>query len=277
MFKRNFCSEIKPMEQEPIIKLPFWETLRRSFLYAFSNLDVFIRISSFWLLLMVFEALTDYPALCTLNEDVCRDDWRENISVLVMALASVAISVAYYQQIILRKKYSYFSFSFGRREITYLGYGLILILIIAIPTAVLAFVIIVIFSLVSVPDGIIPSVIIIPFAVTLICSRFFIILPAVAVGNHQLTLKRAFLLTKGNANKIFWGQTLMMIPIMLGIAVLSVLYNYFEVENTILKFIVVAGLMLLSYFDTCLKSSFFGHVYQYFMYFDKKRQEEKAE
>lgn len=265
------------MEPEPIIKLPFWETLRRSFLYAFANLDAFIRISSFWLLLLIFEAFTDYPALCTLNEDVCQKDWRENISVLVMALASISISVAYYRQVILRKKYNYFSFSFGRREINYLAYMLLLILIVAVPSAVLAFVITVLLSLISAPDGIMPFILIIPFVVAVICSRFFIILPAVAVGNRKLTLKQVFLLTKGNANKIFWGQALMMIPVLLGLVILSVLYNYFGVENPVLKFIVVAGLMLLSYFDTCLKCSFYSHVYQYFIYCDKKRREEKSE
>lgn len=277
MFKKNFCSEKQKMEPMPIIKLPFWETLRRSFLYAFVNLDAFIRIASFWFLILIYEVLTGYPSLCSLEDGTCSDDWRQNVSVIALSLASIAISVAYCRHVISRRNYKYFSFSFGRRELKYLGYSLLLILIIGIPSVIITFVLAYTFSALGLPQSFLKIMIFIPFIVAVICSRFFIILPAIAVGNRKLTLKKAFALTKGNANKIFWGQVLMMIPVVLGLIILSVLYGYFGTENGLLNFVFVTILMGLSFFDTCLKCSFYSHVYQYFMYFYNKYRKETEE
>lgn len=263
------------MEPMPIIKLPFGETIRRSFLYAFLNLDAFLKISSIWFLLLAYEIMTGYPSLCSFKE-ACTDDWRQNFSVICLSLSSIVISVAYCRYVILKTKYQFFSFSFGKRELKYLGYSMLLILIIVIPSLLIMSILSFLFHVLGLSPLLMRMVIIVPFIVAVICSRFFIILPAIAVDNEELTLPKIFALTRGNANKIFWGQVLMMIPVVLGLLILSSLFNYIEPENALLKLVFVAVLLLLSFFDTCLKCSFYSHVYQYIMYFARKHKEEQA-
>ena len=121
------------METMPQIKLPFWECLRRSFFYAFVNFDAFVKIASVWFLILLYEIFTGFPSLCGLKDGGCPGATFQNISVVMVSLASVAVAVAFSRLVILREHVRLFAFSFGRRELKYLAYSLLLFLLIIVP------------------------------------------------------------------------------------------------------------------------------------------------
>lgn len=261
------------MEALPQINLPFWETIRRSFLYVFVNFEVFLKISAIWFLVLVFEVVFDFPSLCSMDMLTCRKDGYQNISIILISMASIAVTVAYCRGVILKSQYKFGTFHFGIRELKYLGYSLLLILIMMIPIFLSMLLTTKFLSLIGAPERFLVLVPLVALAVAIIGARFFIIFPAVAVDNKEIDMYQAFKLTKGNANKIFWGQILVMLPVILCYILLAAIYSAIIPTNDIIKFIFVAIIIGLSYFDACLKASFQSHVYQYIMYFAHQAQE----
>lgn len=254
------------MEQEqiPQIKLPFGECARRSFLYIFTNFNAFTKLASVWFLILIYEVAVDFPSLCGLEGEICPSKGYQNLSVVIMYLASISIAVGFSRQIILKEERKYFSFSFGWREIKYLGYNLLLFLLVAIPAGIIVGML----KSFGVKGGMLllsTGVVSLFFAINF--ARCFIILPAIAVDDKDLTMEKAFKLTKGNANKIFWGQVLLRVPLVIAVLILTTMYEMMEFEGLVSKFIMSALLIGLSYFDAALKASFYSHVYQYFTYF----------
>ena len=251
-------------KQMPQIKLPFWECARRSFLYVFTNFSAFTKISSIWFLILIYEVTVGFPSLCGLEGEICPSKGYQNLSVVIMYLASISIAVGFSRQIILKEDKKYFSFSFGWREIKYLGYNLLLFLLVALPAGI----IVGILKSFGVKGGMLllaTGVVSLFFAITI--ARCFIILPAVATDDKDLTMEKAFNLTKGNANKIFWGQVILRVPLIIAVLILTTMYEMMEFDGLVSKFIMSALLIGLSYFDAALKTSFYSHVYQYFTYF----------
>ena len=224
------------METMPQIKLPFWECLRRSFFYAFVNFDAFVKIASVWFLILLYEIFAGFPSLCGLKESGCP----------------------------VRP----FAFSFGRRELKYLAYSLLLFLLIIVPSVMVMGIVAGILERIGANlPGVSLALSVVPLIAGIVCARFFIVLPAVAVDDRELTMKRAFALTRGNANKIFWGQALMMLPVVITVTLLTMLYGALNLSGFLVDLIMAFLLLGLSFFDAALKASYFSHVYQYFVYF----------
>lgn len=256
------------MEGMPQIKLPLGECLRRSFLYVFANFDSFFKIASVWFFILVYEAIFGFPSLCGLKEGSCPSEGYQNLSVVMVSLASIAVAVGFSRQVVLKEHSRYFRFSFGRREIKYLAYSLILFLLIVVPSVVGIGILASILRIIGIQGGITTIImVIVPLIVATICSRFFIIFPAIAVEDKELDMKKSFELTKGNANKIFWGQAVMMLPVVVIVTLLSSFYEVMELGGFIGDFIFATLLLGLSFLDSALKSSYYSHVYQYFVYF----------
>lgn len=258
------------METIPQIKLPLWECLRRSFSYVLANFDAFVKIASVWFLVLIYEAVAGFPSLCGIREGACPSESLQNLSVVVISLASIAIAVGFCRHIILKEKVNYLHFSFGRRELKYLAYSLFLFLLIIIPSALIIGILANILKYVGVNiPGTSVIFILLPIIIAVICARFFIILPAIAVDDKDISLKVAFALTKGNANKIFWGQALMMLPVIIILTILSSLYDAMGLGGFVADFIMAALVLGFSFLDTALKAAYFSHIYQYFVYFWK--------
>ena len=252
----------------PQIKLPFWECLRRSFLYVLANLGALAKISSVWFLILIYEAVAGFPSLCSLKEGNCPSEGYQNLSVVIASLASIAIAVGFSRQIILKEPRGYFHFSFGRCELKYLLYSLMLFLLIIIPSIITIGILGGILKAIGIQgSGAMLLLAIIPLMIAITVARCFIILPAIAVDDKDLTMEKAFKLTKGNANKIFWGQALLMLPVIILVTLLSSVYENLGTDNFVADFIMALLLLGLSFFDTALKISFYSHVYQYFIYF----------
>ena len=75
-----------------IIFFPLWETVCRSFMGVIKNLPTFFKLCSVFLILWIAEIATDYPDLCIVNDNMCREDIVSQVMSVLIALASVIIS-----------------------------------------------------------------------------------------------------------------------------------------------------------------------------------------
>ncbi len=251
------------MNQNQIIKLPFGEIIKRSFLYPLVNIKTVLKISAIWFLLLIYEIANGYPGICNFTEQ-CYNPLADNVSLLLLSFASVSIAVAFSRNVILKIIPDRIKFSFGKREWKYLGYNLLILLMVFVPSMILLLLV----ELLGLHEtsGLVGLIVLI---ITIICARFYLVLPATAVNNDQITLKESFRIMKGNANKIFWGQILLMLPIAFVLFLVALIYVSLNTDAFVVKFIFSAIVMFLSFFDTCVKACFYSHIYQYVMYMQK--------
>ena len=47
-----------------IIKLPFWETIRRSFIYVLARPRLFLQVSAIWFAFLIYEVICGFPSAC---------------------------------------------------------------------------------------------------------------------------------------------------------------------------------------------------------------------
>lgn len=80
------------------------------FFYAFVNFDAFVKIASVWFLILLYEIFTGFPSLCGLKDGGCPGATFQNISVVMVSLASVAVAVAFSRLVILREHVRPFAF-----------------------------------------------------------------------------------------------------------------------------------------------------------------------
>lgn len=263
------------METKPssnIIQLPFWETVRRSFLYVVENLDVYLKVTSIWFALLIYEMFNGFPSICNISSNGadCYSDWSHKVSIILISLASIAVVIAFCRHIILKLPVKYFMFSFGRRELKYLLFNIVFIGVITLCSILSIFVIAYLGQILHLPESFFNFTILIPLALTIYACRFFLVFPGIAVDDKEMTVKESYRITLGNANRIFWGQFLMMIPAAILIYLVALLYNAIGSDNYFIKFIFAVLILVLSFLDSCFKASFFSHIYQYFTYFQKK-------
>lgn len=261
------------MENKPssdIIVLPFWETVRRSFLYVVENFDVLLKVTSIWFALLIYEMFNGFPSICNISDAGCYSDWRHKVSIVLISLASIAVVVAFCRHVILKLPVKYFMFSFGMRELKYMLFNIVFISIITIISIVSIFLLAYVMQWLRFPESWFNITILIPLAFTIYACRFFLVFPGIAVEDKEMTFKDSYRITFGNANRIFWGQFLMMIPAAVLIYLTALLYNAIGSDNYIVKFVFSAFILFLSFLDSCFKASFFSHIYQYFTYFKKK-------
>lgn len=125
------------------------------------------------------------------------------------------------------------------------------------------------------PEGFYNVSLIIPLLLAIYFSRLFLVFPAIAVDDRKMTLKASFKLAEGNANKIFWGQILMTLPVVLLMALLSIIFKLIGSDGYVVRFVFVLLVFALSFLDSCFKASFFAHIYQYFTFYRDKAEENK--
>lgn len=257
------------------IILPFGETIRRSYSYVFTNFQTLIKVCAAWfVILLVYDMITGFPSLCSLNSAVCNGGWAQNVSVIALSFSAIAVIVAYIRNVVLRTVYSSFmNLSFGKRELRYLLAGFLFVVIVAIPAFVYGFITGFASSMMHMDKLIFTQIFFIGLlAMLIICARFYLVFPAVALDNPDITFKKSFLISRGNANKIFWGQVVIMLPVFTALVILSVLYRAIGSDSYIVKMTFAALMLTISFVDAGLKASYLAHLYQYFMYFYQKQQ-----
>lgn len=252
----------------PIINLPFWETVCRSYVYAAVNFKTFFKLAALWLLVLTaYEILTGFPSLCNNENGDCPGI---GMSSLLQSLAFILISTAYIRSLVSHKPPKWFSVSFGMPELRYIGYALLIIAIIAVPSLLLMYVYGIIVGLLRLPQVFGLLMLLFPVVIAIYCSRLYLVLPAAAVGNQNVDLRKAWNMARGNANKIFWGLLLMTLPIVAGLIILSVVNSLLPQDNLVIRSVIAFFWIAVTLCDAALKGSFYGHIYQYFIYWDER-------
>ena len=259
------------MNNNPI-QLPLFETVSRSFMYIIKNFSTFGKICSVFVVLWVAEMLCGLPALCSVNESYCIQSNTSNILLSLIYLSSAIVAVNTIRSIILKQEFKWFHLPVGTYTLRYIGYTILLSLMIILPTALILMI-----SNTSantqISSGTATFLSVTTFAtflgMILFCLRLYLVYAGSAIGDKEMTLGKSYNLTSGNMLKILGGQILIEVPTFAIVAILTIIYNLTEwgfIGNSIF---VLLGL-LCSYFNTALKASYHSHLYQYFVYFSKK-------
>lgn len=258
------------MDNKPlVINLPFGETVRRSFMYVLTKPGLYLKISGIWFALLIYELLCGFPSACNFHPETCTGEWRQNVSVLLLTIASIGIVISYSREVVLKTSLNYFSLNFLKLGVIYLFYKLLFVLLITVPSIVAIFIFAFIGQMLNFSEPVCIVALIFPLMFIIYFSRVLLVFPAVSVGDFKLDFKQSFKMTLGNANKIFWGQFLMTTPVIVALVALTLAYRAFPNPGIAVNFIFVGLLYALSFVDSCLKASFFGHIYQYFTFYDK--------
>lgn len=258
------------MDNKPeIVNLPFWETLRRSFMYVLTRPGLFFQVSAIWFAFLIYEVLCGFPSACNFSPENCSGSWQQNVAVIVLSIASVGIVISYCREIILKMPLNYFSLDFVKLGLVYLFYNLVFALIIAVPSVIAVFVFAFVGKLLNFPESVYLVALIFPLSIAVYASRVLLVFPAVTVGNFRLGFKQSFKMTFGNANKIFWGQLIMMVPVIVALFALTLAYRAVPQPGMITKLIFVGLLYAFSFLNSCFKAAFLGHIYQYFTFYMK--------
>lgn len=268
------------MTKPKIIKLPFIETLSRSFMYTLCSPKLFLQIAALGLAVLVIEMLGGFPVLCSLGEGKCQEGAWQTTSSLAILLVSVAMIINYCRAVILKADIDFISLGFWKRSVKYILATLLLGLAIILPLMGFG----IVYGMISYASGteepfggigyIVMFVVLVAWCIYL--APAFLIFAAITVDDKTITVAEAYRLTKGNFNKIFWGQSIMMIPGAILLYVLALIYNIIGADMYITDLLFTILVLALSFLDSCFKASFFAHVYQYFVFYKNKKSKEKA-
>ncbi len=253
------------------INLPLEETVRRSFLYAVKNTKLFLKISSIFIVLWGAEILDGLPFLCSIEESYCRDDFSSNMIGILLYLASTIISVSTIRHIILKEETQWFHLHFGKNNIRFIGYNLLIAAMIIVPTAL--FIMIGEISATTNASAPMKAFTHILGLLTMIglgifCCRLVLIYGGSAINDEEMTLGKSYNLTRGNTLKICFGQVLLSLPMIIAAFLIFSFYKTMSwgiIGNSIFVFLGI----LCSFFDSAIKASYYCHLYQYFLYSTK--------
>ena len=256
-----------------IINLPLLECIRRSFTFAIKNLKHLSFICLSWFGIVIFEIISGFPFLQSLQEE------NESIlgiaSALLLLAASLSLLVSTCRIVIDKFKPTPWYIHFAKAELKVFGYSLILSGVMALLWAILF---VTIGVLLKMPENSYTFTYLVPVALGYIVftyiARYYLIYPAKAIGNNDFKLQKSFALTKGNANKLAIGIILSSMPFMILSQVFVFLYIFMDVDSFIGKTLITTCLTICSFGDSILKASFYAHAYQYFIFFDKQAKED---
>ncbi|MDR1026038.1 MAG: hypothetical protein LBL47_01440, partial [Lactobacillus sp.] len=239
------------MNNEQVIRLPFWETIKRSFIYSFTNFDTIIKISSVWFLLLIVEASLGFPYLCTISSEGCVGTGGQKISLMLMTLAVFPVSVAFCRRTILRQEFNMFYISFGARELKYIGYTILLILAIILPSVAAIFATALLMKGLDIPTYSYYFLLLYFIIFAIYTSRLTLALPAIAVNNNNVSFKESYALTKGNANRIFWSTAVLAIPGYLCLYIVALLVSFLgdTMDTFAAKLILTFLVYVISFID----------------------------
>lgn len=265
------------MNKENIIILPWQECLSRSFGYFLVNLKTVFSIIILGVLIAGYEAVAGTPLFCSLTQtENCTATQGAYIGVVALTtLFSVYVMVAFARFIILKDTPRPFALRFGGREIKVLGYQL---LIDVIPGVIFGQIIGIMAAHINIYQDVMSKQIFLLVLVAILIamimlSRLSLVLSAAAVDNENMTLKKSFEVTRGNSNKIFWGNIVITLPIIVLMTVLGFVSNI-AADSLVLRLIFSGIFLILIFLNVAVKMSFNAHLYQYFVYFDNKRTED---
>lgn len=267
------------MSKSEEIKLPFIETIKRSFSYVLGTPKLLLGSISIGIVAFIYEIFSGFPILCSLGVQVCEESTKQSVSNLIIVLVSASIIINYCRGIILKSPFDFRSLSLVRRIALYIltAIGLYFaILLIGVLSSALVSSVFYLLGYKGINEVFSLVLLIMMVVAAIILAPVFVLFAGIAVDDKTLSLKEAFKITKGNNNKIFWGQIIMMLPCGSLMVLLSVLSAYTGAESYMAKLLYCITLLLISFVDSCFKASFFAHIYQYFTFYHNKSQKKSA-
>ena len=263
------------------INLPLLESIKRTYVYFIANFKTAINASLLWVgIVFIFDMLIRFSVLC--KGEGCLLG-LSNLFLVVEIIASMAVSVAFSRTIILKEKKQWKQISLGIRELKYLGYSLLILLLLIVAGMLGSMLLPVIFGvdLKSALTGMNSQALSFYFIIITIASiysaRFSLILPAVAVNDETINFIKAFQITRGNSVKIFLGIILATLPTMLLLFFASTFVNALQLNGSLALIIFSFLSVALSLMNAMLKACYLSHIYQYFMYFYNRQQAKEEE
>lgn len=260
------------------VSLPFIETIRRSYGYFFGHLELLVKVSAAWFILIWgADVLAGFPSLCSVSSENCASSEKQILSFVILGISSIAVIIAYIRGVVLHiVPAGYGTLEFGKRELNYIGKGILFFIIAVIPALFLGFFAGFIGGIFQADSRVYAGL---SFLSALVCViiafRFYLAFPAVAVDNREIDFQKSFAITKGNTNKIFWGLVVMMLPGWISLMVLALIYRSLNTDIYLIKMLLAALTLTISFVDVGLKASYLAHLYQYFIYFYQKWQKEE--
>ncbi len=252
------------------INLPLGEAVNRSFAYVFAHIDSLAKMCVLWLLLVVlFDCVAGFQTLCTSDDLQCMNHQFKWGYIFVSYIAGISISVALIRKVLLNENLE-MTLNFGKREIKYIFWSLLIVLSIALITFLCG----TIFNLLLNKQVAMNLGVLVGLALLVYSSRLLLIFPAIATDNQNMNLKLSFELTKGNITKIVLGIVVVALPSLIVLNLLGNVYLVFKTDNFIIKLCFSALINMVIFFDAILKTSFVTHMYQYFCYVYKKQSEQ---
>lgn len=260
------------------IHLPFGEAIKRSFNFVFSHLSVYIRLSLFWgMLTCLIDACEGFPSLCPIGSENCVSEQKLNLYQWSLFFGGISIIISYIIYVITKTETGkYFRPRFGTKDFKYIWAMLKLIFAAVLLSVIIGLLFGVIGSILKLGSlkqiGIIFSAISF-FIISMYLSRYILVFPGIAIEDAEMSFNKSFELTKGNINAIFWGLFLLALPMSLVNIFVSSLYFAIRFDNVFLNLIFSFSLTMIGFLNDTIKASFLAHIYQYFIYFDKKQKQ----
>lgn len=258
------------MENQEIKKLPFWDTVARSFKYVFKNKKLLRGILPLVAALSVLQIIIGLPFMCSISGTDCGSGWAQTVTLITIILASVGVIINYCRSIVCKAEIDFVSLAFWKKMGLYLVASFVMSVVILIPTLLGIFVMSFMFdpnALISLTTSL---TMLITVAVSIAVAPLFLVFPAVAVEDFAIIrVSKLFKMAKGNHNAIFWAQFVIMIPYWLVSKMWASLFAAIGVDNYVINLIFVVGGIFLGIIDACFKGAFFAHIYQFFKFYNK--------
>ena len=247
---------------KPMINLPFGESLKRTYLYVFANFGKAMKICSFWIVLMLAaDVLMSFPSQCREGQNCI--GWQSNVSMLLSVIASAAVSVSFARTVILKEEYDWFRISLGGRELKYLLFSLLILLLMLAAALIVGVVLAWLWQMFNPGSvgvrhpGYLGTYFLSVLVIAAFASRLCLALSAVAV-------------------KIFLGLILSTFPVMVLLLLTGNLAQGIFADSWMGKFVVSALVVFFSALNAVFKSCYLAHIYQYFLYFYNRRPQEES-
>ena len=254
-----------------IINLPLGESIKRTYIYFFVNIKSILKLSALWFgIVFLSDCLLSFPSLCT--GAYCHA-WRNKFFMLLQIVAVTAVSVSFSRQIILRESKKWRQISLSLKELKYLAYSILILLLIVISAIISGVLTALIFGVdlrtpaVNMPSQSLIFYFVLVLIATIYSSRLSLILPSVAIENKEMTLLKSFEITQGNSLKLFLGIIFSTLPTMILLMFLGTLMQILQIEGVIGKMLFSFLGISLSLIIALLKACFLSNVYQFFLYF----------
>ena len=278
----------------PYPKLPFWDTVSLSYSTYFSHFIDALRAS--WLWLLVVAAFTYFAswqqwswmasAVANLKPGLPPQmPMPTEMAVLLqfdnilLLFAGVSIAVAWHRLMILHERPAFSSSNIATKTLwRYVGMAIAIFLINVLPAAVImfpAFYFLFPAKVVAGPPApgmfaLIPLILLFAAIGLAVAFRLSLLLPARAVDDMSITFKQAWLRTRGNTWRLFWGVTFTTLPplLLIQIAMLATIGfpgpgfagQDFVARMTVMSTVSVAYYLLI----TPIGIGFLSHAYRHF-------------